>query len=268
MSEDELLSIGRFARLSGLSIGALRHYDELSILVPAAVSPETSYRSYARSQLADARLIRQLRDYEMSLPEIRAYLTADADGRRQRLAAHRTRLQARSDRYVRILHQLKEIPMTAETTPADLLDAETHRRLAAALFNHVWTLLEAEDRSGEQDDEMIHAAHASRWHWAQTGVADMRQRLAVGEWQCARVYSVLERGEPALYHSRRCVELAEGEGIEDWVIAAAYEGMARASGAAGDRAAYDEWKARAVEATAAIAEDEEREVIEGDLATL
>ena len=31
MAEEELLSIGRFARLSGLSIGALRHYHELGL---------------------------------------------------------------------------------------------------------------------------------------------------------------------------------------------------------------------------------------------
>lgn len=266
--DDERLSIGRFARLSGLSIGALRHYDQLGILLPAAVSAGTGYRSYERRQLEDARLIRRLRDLEMTLPEIGAYLAADADGRRRRLATHRTRLQARMDRYARITHQLKEIPVTDEPTTDDPIDADTHRRLAATLFNHVWTLLETEDRSPEQDDEMIHAAHASRFHWSRTGVQDLPQRLAVGEWQCARVYAVLGRGEPALYHARRCQALAEGPDIEDWAVAAAYEGMARASRAAGDEAAFEAWRTRAVEATAAIAEDEEREVIENDLATL
>ncbi len=38
-----------------------------------------------------------------------------------------------------------------------------------------------------QDDEMIHAAHASRYHWGE--VSD-DVHLARGEWQCARVYSV------------------------------------------------------------------------------
>jgi len=268
VQDETLIPIGRFARLTGLSIGALRHYDELSILVPAAINAETGYRLYAPYQADRARLIATLRGYEMALPEIRAFLAADDAGREQQLAAHRVRLQARADRYVRILHQLREVPMPTNPTPSDLLDAETHRRLAAELFNHVWSLLEAEDRSPEQDDEMIHAAHASRWHWAQTGVADLVQRLAVGEWQCARVYAVLERGEPALYHARRCVELTEGPGIEDWAVAAAYEGMARACRAADDREGYEAWRARAVTATAAIADDEEREVIEGDLATL
>ncbi|MGH2455141.1 MAG: hypothetical protein ACRDHD_02640 [Candidatus Limnocylindria bacterium] len=153
-------------------------------------------------------------------------------------------------------------------TPPDHLDAGTHRRLAVDLFNHVWTLLETESRTAEQDDEMVHAAHTSRWHWAQTGVDDLPQRLAVGEWQCSRVYAVLDRGEPALHHARRCLALVEAGGLEPWVSASAYEGLARASRAAGDGAAFEAWRARARAATAEIADDEDREVIERDLATL
>ncbi len=155
-----------------------------------------------------------------------------------------------------------------ETPRTDPLDDDMHRQLGADLFNHVWSLLETEERSPAQDDEMVHAAHASVWHWSQTGVKDLRQRLAVGEWQCSRVYAVLGRPEPALHHARRCLELVEGGGMEDWVAASAYEAMARASGVAGDRAAFDEWRERARVAAAAIESEEDREVIERDLATL
>jgi hypothetical protein len=151
---------------------------------------------------------------------------------------------------------------------AEMLDADTHRRLGGELFNHVWRLLEADDRSPEQDDELVHAAHASRWHWSRSGASDRAQRLAVGEWQCSRVYAVLGRGEPALHHARRCVEMTDAGGLEDWVTASAYEAMARASSVAGDREAFEEWRKRARTATAAIADEEDREVIEGDLATL
>ena len=271
MSTPELMPIGRFARLSGLSVGALRHYDAHGLLAPASVSEETGYRSYAVDQLETARAIALLRDLEMSLPEIRGYLSADAEGRRARLARHRGRLQARADRLHRVLHQFKEIPMTndpAGTTGTDQLEPDTHRRLGVDLFNHVWRLLETEERTVEQEDEMVHAAHASRWHWSRSDASDLPQRLAVGEWQCSRVYAVLGRAEPALHHARRCVALVEAGGLEDWVAASAYEAMARASSVAGDRLAFDKWRERARAATAAIADPEEREVIEGDLATL
>ena len=252
-------------------MGALRHYAEHGLLAPASVSRDTGYRYYAADQLEAARTIARLGDLQMSLPEIRGYLSADAEARRAHLARHRARLQARADRLHRILHQIKEIPMTTEPsgpTGPDLLDPDTHRRMGVELFNHVWRLLEAEERTADQEDEMVHAAHASRWHWSRSGVGDLAQRQAVGEWQCSRVYAVLGRAEPALHHARRCVERVEAGGLEDWVAASAYEAMARAASVAGDRAAFDEWRTRARTAADAIADAEEREVIEGDLATL
>jgi DNA-binding transcriptional MerR regulator len=272
MPDHDLISIGRFARLTGLSVGALRHYDEHGILAPASVNPETSYRMYRRDQVETALLIGLLRGMDMPLDEVRSFIAADADEQRRRLDLHRARIQARADRLHGILHQLnQETPMTSPslpTTAGDLLDAEAHRRLAAELFNHVWRLLEAEDRSPDQDDEMIHAAHASRWHWSRTGVEDLNQRLAIGEWQCSRAYAVLGRGEPALFHARRCLQRVESGDVESWAVASAYEAMARAASVAGDSAAFEEWRQRARAAADAIEDAEEREVIEGDLATL
>jgi len=40
-------------------------------------------------------------------------------------------------------------------------DVELHRRLGGELFNRAWDLLVLEQRTPEQDDEMVHAAHAS-----------------------------------------------------------------------------------------------------------
>ena len=38
----QLMPIGRFSRLTGVGVKALRHYDEVGLLVPAAVSPRNS----------------------------------------------------------------------------------------------------------------------------------------------------------------------------------------------------------------------------------
>lgn len=51
-----LLPIGAFARRSRLSLKALRLYDELGLLPPARVDPETGYRSYVADQVDRARL--------------------------------------------------------------------------------------------------------------------------------------------------------------------------------------------------------------------
>lgn len=271
---DDLLPIGRFARLSGLSVGALRHYDELDLLRPARIDRFTSYRWYRREQLDTARTIARMRDLEVPLDTIRELLaTDDPAGRRQLVEKHHSRIEARTFRLQRLLHILGQLiledptPMT-KTTPAPAsneIDRTTRRTLAVNLFNHVWTLLEDPDRTPAQDDEMLHAAHASRYHWGEIGDP---VNLARGEWQCSRVYSVLGRAEPATWHARRCLEINEANGIGDWDIASAYEAMARASLTAGDLVAVAGWKTKATAALDGIADTDDREVIERDLAML
>ena len=71
---DELLAIGEFSARSGLSAKVLRSYAAVRLLVPAAVDPWSGYRHYAPSQLAEARLILLLRQAEVPLSEIAAFL--------------------------------------------------------------------------------------------------------------------------------------------------------------------------------------------------
>jgi DNA-binding transcriptional MerR regulator len=271
-SPDELLAIGRFARLTGLSVGALRHYDELDLLRPAETDAFTGYRRYRRSQLEAGRVIARLRELEVPLDEIRAILATDDPAEHRRLvAAHRSRVEARAFQLQRVLHHSSQIvnrkePLVSQPAVAPELDTATRRALAVGLFNHTWTLLEKSDRTTAETDEMIHAAHASRYHWGEAGEG---VNLARGEWQCSRVYAVLGRGEPAVWHARRCVELTEAnDDREDWDLAAAYEAMARAFAVSGDLGAAAEWKAKAVAACTTIAADEERELIGQDIATL
>jgi PPM family protein phosphatase len=72
-----LLTIGAFARAVRLSPKALRLYDELGLLPPAAVDSDTGYRFYDPDQLERARLIAWLRRLGMPLARIRAVLDLD-----------------------------------------------------------------------------------------------------------------------------------------------------------------------------------------------
>jgi hypothetical protein len=145
------------------------------------------------------------------------------------------------------------------------MDSDAQRQLAKDLFGRVWTLLEMEGRTAEQDDEMIHAAHASRFCWGEVGGPEHRAR---GEWQCSRVYSVLGRGEPAVHHARRCLEICQENGIGDWDLAFAYEALARAHAVASEADEAALYKDLAREAGEAIADAEDREVFDADYATL
>jgi hypothetical protein len=152
------------------------------------------------------------------------------------------------------------------------LDPATRRSLAIGLYNRAWQLLDLADRTPQQDDELIHTAHASRHHWGEVGAP---VNLARGEWLCSRVYAVLGRGEPALHHASRCLAILEGYagkadrgGAEDWDLADALEALARAHAVAGDAAESRRWIVRAQEACAAIADPEDRAVIERDLESI
>ena len=105
------------------------------------------------------------------------------------------------------------------------ISPEVHRKLAADLFNGVWELLEKQDRTASEDLTMLHQAHASRFHW---GIVGKPRNLSVGEWQISRVYSALGRAEPALFHGRRCLEIAEAHSLGDFYTGYAHEALARA----------------------------------------
>lgn len=89
----DLLPIGRFARLTGLTVRAVRHYGELGLLQPEYVDPDTGYRYFTLDQVTDAAAIRRLRFLELALDEIREILDADDPAlTRARLVQHRAKM--------------------------------------------------------------------------------------------------------------------------------------------------------------------------------
>jgi len=139
------------------------------------------------------------------------------------------------------------------------------RQLGVDLFNGTWELMEKADRTPDDDALMIHIVHASAYHWLQVGKPE---NFARSHWLCSRVYSVLSRSEPAIYHAKFVLDICERNGIGDWDLAFAYEALARAYAVAGDSAESGRWLAKAHEASANIAEDEDRELVLSDLATI
>lgn len=87
-----MLGIGEFAGLTGLSVKALRHYDEKGVLAPADVDDRSGYRRYTESQVRSGVEVRALRDAGVALPAVTAAVAqGDALGA---LTAHRERVLA------------------------------------------------------------------------------------------------------------------------------------------------------------------------------
>lgn len=104
MSED-LLPIGQFARLGRLSIKQLRRYDELGLLPPAHVDPDTGYRYYRPEQARDALAIGLLRSLDVPLPDVGKVLSGTAGV----LEGVRDQLEAELERRRRTLATLERI---------------------------------------------------------------------------------------------------------------------------------------------------------------
>lgn len=91
-----MLKIGEFSGLTGLSVKALRHYDETGTLVPASVADRSAYRLYCESQVRAGVEIRALRDAGVPLPAVSAAVEAGEAG--HALEAHRLRVLEQRER--------------------------------------------------------------------------------------------------------------------------------------------------------------------------
>ncbi|HVV35861.1 MAG TPA: hypothetical protein VHC63_04600 [Acidimicrobiales bacterium] len=144
-------------------------------------------------------------------------------------------------------------------------EREAHQYFAVQAFNAAWELIDKPDRTPDDDAAMLERAFASRWHW---GFVGGPEQTATGDWQIAHCASLLGYGWMAQQYAQRAFDVCEREGWMDWQRASMLEGMARAAAVAGDAAAHRKYYTLAEEAVAAIAQEEERNVIASQLATV
>jgi hypothetical protein len=151
------------------------------------------------------------------------------------------------------------------TTQNETPKQELHRQFAVDLFNLVWELMDKKERTPEENDRMLYAAHASRFHWGEIGTPLEFER---GEWQISRVYAILNRPQSAIYHAKRCLEICTANGIGDFDLAFAYEAMARAYAAAGESDKSQEYIELGKHTGKQIEDEEDREYFLSELNTV
>src|SRR3990172_529052 len=150
----------------------------------------------------------------------------------------------------------------SEVEPA--ADRRLNETLARKIKGEVWSLLDKPDRTVEEDERLVLAAHASAYHWLHAGTAVHRQR---GEWMLAHVHTVLGREAPARHHARRCLALTETFAAEmkDFDAAYAYEAVARAEALGEDGATARRYLHLAEAQGARIVDEEGRTIFLADL---
>ena len=140
------------------------------------------------------------------------------------------------------------------------IDPESwHRFFGSTANNRAWTL--AEMPSHEVDrDELLNAAHAAAWHWQQIGTELHRMRACM---LLAQAHAQAGLGSSALaYAERMRAYFLFAPDTPDWERAFTHVVHAHAAAAAGARQQHAESYANAQAALLAIADDEDRAIVE------
>lgn len=163
-----MLSIGEFAQATGLTVKALRHYDERGLLVPARVDPGTRHRAYGSGQLRDALLVRALRAAGVPVETVRGALGQGAVGTvlagfRAEVAAAR----AAQDAALRVADRLA----AALDDPAPVLERDAAEQHFAAVRMTVPMADELLDEIRQVEEPLNRAATALRAELSGRGLA-------------------------------------------------------------------------------------------------
>ena len=145
--------------------------------------------------------------------------------------------------------------MTQPPEPAD--SQSWHKRFAVSCNNRAWAL-STQLRTPQQDREMLDAAHASAWHWAQIGTELNRMRATM---LLAEVHALLGNGPSSFSFAQEMRSYFLGRDSPDWEVAFVHAIYAHAAYATGrfeaHRAAYDQ----AAAALEAVVDEEDRKIV-------
>ncbi len=140
-----------------------------------------------------------------------------------------------------------------------------HRTIAVERYNHCWDLLERDERSQDEDFELLTAAFTSRYHWSFAGGPE---QWVMSDWMVSRAAANIGEASLSLAFALRANSGVQEFDAPDWLAASTAEGLARAYAALDDEDSRDEWINSAQGLVEAIADDEDRALIASQLASI
>ena len=140
--------------------------------------------------------------------------------------------------------------------------ARWHRTFAPKAFNYTWSLLDLNELTREQEEEMLAATMAQRHHWYQIGTARNR---AIADWQVSRVLAVIGYEELSRRFGERSLAVAIDNELDAFVVGFAYEAIARAAASVDDVATFEESLSAARAQMEKIEDEDDRAVLKADL---
>jgi MerR family transcriptional regulator, thiopeptide resistance regulator len=183
-------TVKQVAKLSGISIRTLHHYDEIGLLKPARIGAN-GYRYYGREELLRLQQILFHRELGFALDEIRQVLSAPDFDRMAALRAHRERLVGEIERYHRLVQTL-DATLAALEGKADMNDKILYHGFSSEkqAQHEAWMV----DRFGSQVRARMEEAKARMQQWSQ---ADRDRHLQEVQTIQAELAEAMVDGKPA-----------------------------------------------------------------------
>jgi len=167
-------TVKQVARMAGVSVRTLHHYDDLGLLKPAEVGAN-GYRYYGREELLRLQQILLHRELEFPLETIAEVLNAPGFDRVQALKRHREVLASRASRYRRLIKTL-DATLAELEQETDMDDKDLYKGFAPEkqAEYEAWLI----DRGG---DQMKTAIDASKQAMKSMCKADFQAMMAKWE---------------------------------------------------------------------------------------
>ena len=119
MDKNTLIPIGKMAKANNVSIATLRLYDEMGLIKPSLIDPQTNYRYYDVNQTSRLDLIRYMRDMGMSIKDISLLLEKeDIDLIEEKLV----------ERSIQIRSEIKALKSTQDAVDRTIKSIERYRK--------------------------------------------------------------------------------------------------------------------------------------------
>ena len=139
------------------------------------------------------------------------------------------------------------------------------RRLGSEANNRAWALAEKPSRTPDEDAEMLHAAHASRFLWSRIGT---EKNLALADLLLGQVHALLGSGQAATQYAEKAFAYFTARPSERWELAFAYAVRASAAAACGDTLLHRHSYAEAQGIASTLTDPEDRKIFDASFSVI
>jgi hypothetical protein len=142
-----------------------------------------------------------------------------------------------------------------------------HKYFSANCFNQAWDLIDKDERTPAEEEQMIRLSLASHYHWTQRD--DYTEKNAsIAYWQTSHIYALLGQADNALRYGQLCLEVSQTDDMPPFYLGYAFEALARAEAAGGDREKTEEYIILAKSAAEKIEKSEDKKQLLSEIESI